>query len=136
MINTIRQVGAPTLQTKCCGIEPPADGFISIAAVARPGSLTFEHVITITLDADVTCDVNRIDLTLTPFGGSPAVSTTQPGVIGFDRCSTTGNSEWVYVWYEFATDPTGTQYDVEYELYDGQGVLILGVTSANKLNMP
>jgi len=136
MINTIRQVANPSPQTKCCGTEPPADGLISIAAVARPGSITFEHVVTITLDRTVTCDVNRIDLTLTPFSGAPAVSTAQPTVIGFDRCSTAGGSEWVYVWYEFASDPTGTEYDVEYELYDGQGVLILGITSANRLLMP
>lgn len=136
IVNTIREIATPLPQEQCCGLATPVDGLFSIAAVQRVGSVTFEHAITVTLDASVDCDVKKVSLTLTPFGGAPAVTVSQPAAILFKCCSLSGDSEWQYLWYTFATDPTGTQYDVFVEFFDGDGVSMTSFTSATKLTMP
>jgi len=137
VINTLREINDPAPQTYCCGVATPVDGLVSIVASALPASGTWEHTITITCDATVTCDLKKISLNLTPFsGGAPAITTVEPASVAFDRCSTTGNSEWVYNWYTFAANPSTEQYTVDYDFIKYDGTSITSFTATAKLTMP
>ena len=124
VINTLRAIVEPPAQYACCGAVIPAfgDGLVTSIGYPRTGSVTFEHEITLILDASLTCDIKYIESSL---NGLVAVTSPQPFNFYFKECDASGNSIYSAAWITFATDPTGTGlYDVDLGFYDGNGVLV------------
>jgi hypothetical protein len=139
VINTIRQVVTPDPKTKCCtdsGIVPSnGDGLTTLTGFARVGSATFEHEIQLKLDNSLTCDVQSCEITLTPIGIAPAVTSTNPFAINFSNCDANGDSIYKFLWATFAADPAGESYTIDYNFLDADALAIATYTAAYNLNL-
>ncbi len=141
IVNTLRAVVSPPPNQSCCGAVIPAnsDGFSSIAGYPRTGSATWEHEIELTnITANYDCDISTIEVTLTPIGLAPAVTSANPVILTFKSCVVSGgntNALFNSLWTTFAADPTGESYDVDLEYKDADGLTIATYTAAYTLNL-
>lgn len=139
VINTIRQVVTPDPKFQCCtdsGIVPSnGDGLTTLTGFARVGSVTFEHEIQLKLDNSLTCDIQSCEITLTPIGIAPAVTSANPFAIYFSNCDANADSIYKFLWATFAADPAGKSYTIDYNFLDADAIAIATYTAAYNLNL-
>ena len=128
VLNVLKTVAAPPPQQQCCttsGVIPSnSDGLSAISGQPLVGSLTFEHKIVVELSNTYTCDIATVTVDITPTGGAPAVTSTNPFDCTFDSCDASTNSLFSFVWATFASTPVGGSYDVIYTYKDANGTTI------------
>ena len=133
IVNTFREVIAPDPALDCCGLVHPSS--FTSQAVKRIGTGTFEHEIIISLPIDTDCDIKSILVTLTPTGGAPAVTSTNPYTALFKGCNN-NLRVFTFYWVTFAADPSGFTYDVNCDWKDADGISIPPVIALLNLVMP
>ena len=139
VINTIREVVTPNPKYQCCtdgGVLPSnGDGLTALDGYARVGSATWEHQLELTNDNSIDCDIFSCEITLTPNGGAPAVTSTNPFAITFSNCDANADSVYKYLWATFAADPTGFNYQIDYNFVNRSGGPAATYTAAYNLNL-
>jgi len=139
VINVLRTVVAPPAFLACCttsGATPAnSDGLTSLVGYARTGSFTFEHEIEMQLSGTYTCDIVSVDVDITPTGGAPAITSTNPFNVTPKSCTVAGDSLYNYLWATFASNPAGGSYDVIYTYLDADGATVATYPANYTLNL-
>lgn len=140
VINTLRTVVSPPPSQACCttsGLVPAnGDGKSSITGYDRaPGVAPYDTEVELKLSGEYTCDIISVNITLTPIGLAPAVTSTNPFTVTFNSCSTSGDSLFSNLWVTFGTDPATFTYTVDLDYKDANGVSIATYTAAYTLNL-
>jgi len=123
VLNVIREYIEPVPSLACCGSDAPTTGNTVVKYFPKIGSASFEYENRILLDNTVTCDVYDIVATITPAGGSPAVVSGGVGTANLIGCIS-NQSNYSFLWVDFASDPSGFSYNVQIELRDSSSSVI------------
>lgn len=127
IVNTIIEVANPSPKFSCCGAVTPAflDGKNSFSTFYRTGSTSpWQYEFALICDADYTCDIDKVSITITETGGAPPTTSTNPHVFSFNGCDENGKRVFSYIWVEFASDPSGGLYNTTLDFRDKDDVSI------------
>ena len=119
VLNVIREYIDPSPQVACCGTDTPTLSNTTQQYYDRVLSTSFEKEVQVLLDDTVTCDVFDIEMTWTPTGGAPAVTSTV-NVLTQLGCINNKNT-FSFLWLDFVADPTGFTYNIDINLRDDVG---------------
>ena len=119
VLNVIREFISPLPSSACCGSDVPTLLNTTQVYNDRIGSASFEKEARIEFDDTVTCDVFDIEMTWTPTGGAPAVTSTV-NVLTQLGCINNKNT-FSFLWLDFVADPTGFTYNIDINLRDDVG---------------
>lgn len=134
IVNTIIEVANPSPKYACCGTVIPAllDGKTTTAGYYRTGTTApWQYQFEIICDADYTCDIDTIDVTISPVIPAPAASSANPHVFTFNGCNENGKRVFSHVWVEFGSDPAGGTYTLLATYKDKDAVTIASHLLAN-----
>lgn len=130
VLNTIYEVVSPPPQKGCCGIGGSVtpsigDGYTDIAGFYRTGSTApYQYEIQMVLNKILTCDIDTIEVTYTPSGGAPAVTSANPATLYANGCNLSEEAVFNDLWFTTATDPAGFFYDLSLTYKDKDGLVI------------
>ena len=125
-MNVIRAYLQPSGSILCCGTDAVTAPNFTKVFNDRVGSTTFEKEAQAQLEPNVTCDVYEVVLTFTAGGGSPAL-VTNPVTLNSLGC-VSGKHTLSHLWVDFASNPSGFGYDLEYVFKDSSGVVLATLT--------
>lgn len=136
IMNTLIEYISPPPKTGCCeiggNVTPSAgDGYTTFNDYYRTGSTApYQYEFECIADKIYTCDIDTLEVTFTPVGGAPAVTSASPTVMTSNGCD--GNSDRVMfnVWVEFASSPSGQSYNLSLVWKDGNGLTLASYSPA------
>lgn len=139
--NTLQEDINPEPKYGCCDIggsitPSVSDGFTSIGGFYRTGSTApYQYEIELRfLTQAYTCDIAYVDVTYTPIGIAPAVTSANPATFYPNGCGAAGLT-LNNLWFETATDPAGESYGVAYVYYDKDANVVASYTASYNLNL-
>ncbi len=125
IINTLRTIVTPTPQSFCCGVATVVEALTSVNAYEQVGFANFRHEFELVLDGTVDCTIESVEVTLSPIGPAPAITSANPFAVTFNKCSVTGDKLLSKIDVEFAADPSGESYDItNYNFLDADGATV------------
>lgn len=136
IINTLREYVAPPPKTGCCEIggnvtPSSGDGLYAFSDFYRTGSTApYQYQFRCTLDQTYRCDIDTLEVTFTPTGGAPAVTSASPSILTSNGCDANQDRLMDYIWLEFGSSPTGQSYNLSLFWKDANGTTITSFSPA------
>jgi hypothetical protein len=130
IFNTLIEYISPPPKTGCCEIggdvKPSlGDGLTTFNDYYRTGStLPYQYEFEAILDKTYTCDIETLEVTFTPTGGAPNVTSASPTVMTSNGCNSNSDRILFNVWVELDGDPSGESYNLSLVWKDGNGTII------------
>tara|TARA_R110000824_G_scaffold262201_1_gene450948 strand:- start:70 stop:705 length:636 start_codon:yes stop_codon:yes gene_type:complete len=129
VLNVIRAYLEPPPSFNCCGVDAPSILNYTKQFNDRIGSATWEKEVRLALMDTVTCDVFNIEATFVAVTPGAPVLVDNPFFLTNLGCIN-GESVYSYLWIDFASNPGGYTYDLDFDFKDSTGASIVVVADS------
>ena len=139
IINTIREYLSPAPKIGCCeiggSVTPSAgDGLHTFYTYYRTGSTApYQYEVECILDKSYICDIDTLEVTFTPVGPAPAVTSAIPSVLTSNGCDNNSDRIMSIIWVEFGSSPSGQSYNLSLVWKDVNGITLASYSPAAPL---
>lgn len=130
ILNTLIEEISPPPKNGCCEIggnvtPSSGDGLHTFSTFYRTGSTApYQYELSCDLDKTYRCDIDTLEVTLTPVTIEPPVTSANPVILTSNGCTGAGNREMSNIWVEFAATPSGGSYSLSLVWKDANGTTI------------
>lgn len=139
ILNTLKEYISPPPQNGCCEIggnvtPSSGDGLHTFNTYYRTGSTApYQYELECILDKTYTCDIDTLEVVLTPVTVEPVVTSASPSVLTSNGCDASGDRIMSNIWVEFGATPSGGSYNLSLTFKDSNGVIVAAFSPATPL---